>query len=139
MKSPRRRVRAATVELIRLPGGGLRVVAPQPRALNPVERMAAAGELGDVVSRLLEAAEWFSVCAAEAHLRGRLAQSSLVSTVQTPTRTVFARVRLARLYEAIGADAFNVLVDAVVWEQAVPGREALLRAALHGVMRFAEL
>lgn len=109
------------------------------RSLSLPEQLAQAGEFGDDVARLLGAAEWFCCCGIEAQLRGRLVRSQLMIAANDilPSKQVAARVSLARVYDAIGGDAFNCLLDTLLWEipPRGPERKALLRAALYSLAR----
>ena len=105
-----------------------------------VEQLSAAGELGENVPRLQAAAEWFLEQGDLAHLRGRLVQSQLGGEVVErglPVEWQSARQALARAYDWIGGDAFNVLYDTLIWEIELrgPNRRALFRAALHALDR----
>lgn len=112
------------------------------RATSIAERLAQIGELGDEVVRLLAAAEWFGELGTVAQLRGRLIQSQLAharGTMGEPIEAFrAARLELAHVYDVLGADAFNVLYDVLIWDMEPRGadRRALFRAALYVLARW---
>jgi len=126
------------IRLVRLFDAEGNVVMVQ-RSISLIERLALAGELGDEMIGMLAAAEWFCQLGEEAQLRGRMVRSQLAKPEPTDrVEIVQARIALARIYDAIGADGFNALFDVLVWdiEPRGPDRKALLRAALHALMRW---
>lgn len=153
----RRRVLAAKIELVRDKDGVLRPVDPtsparrahgdvqagyEPddagnrlpvrRVLTPTEQLARAGGLGDDVELALTAAAWFEQAA---HIAGL----GLQQAGERPNASEYTRIRraLTRLYEAIGRDAFNALIDHCAHLAPVPpGRRPLLRAALYAAARW---
>lgn len=136
---PRRRVKSAMVDLL-LKNGGLTVVAAVPvRVLTPIEVIAREGHLGDEVARMLAAAEWFAEMGRRGRLRGRMSHSPLVGPEPPTPQMGTARRSLARAYDAIGADCWSSLLQAVVWEvMPAPSQRPLLRAALHSLAVWLE-
>jgi hypothetical protein len=142
----RRRVKGATALIVRDEAGTLTtriekmaptterlahgIVRPEHgsyRAAHQVEALAIAGELGDDAVQLLPAAAWIAQVGEQAQLRQDPRQA-----VGEPAQA--ARRRLARLHDALGADALGVLLDTCVWDIPVaPSRRPLLRAALHAL------
>jgi hypothetical protein len=140
-----RRVRAATVDLVRGSDGLVVAADPGPtrerlahgdvrvvrliddfgqrvairRALSLPERLAQLGELGDNAVKLLAAAEWFEEQSETARLRGRMVKSQLARALADETidrdAVLQARIRLARAYDALGTDAFNEVYSCIVW------------------------
>lgn len=105
---------------------------PVRRALTPTESMARAGELGDDVELALTASAWFEQAARTAGLGCEPAGERVSAQEYTRIRRA-----LTRLYEAIGADAFNALVDHCAYLRPVPAaRRPLLRAALYTAAKW---
>lgn len=132
----RRRVQSRLATLRRDGGHLVSVDTPATlaAAVTPAQVLARAGALGEDVAPLLAAADAFEALAIEAGLRGRLARSALSRSAGGDAPSTAARVELARLSEALGADAFGVLLDACVWHSPLPPpRWPLFRAALHAV------
>jgi hypothetical protein len=109
------------------------------RSLTPgvLEQLAAAGDLGENIPRLLAAAEWFMEQAELAQVRGRLVVSQLMTRLPSsaPAGKTRARELLLRSYDWLGHDSWNMLFDTLVWqnEPRGPERRALFRAALHAL------
>jgi hypothetical protein len=111
----------------RLTHGILEPAGEAVRALSQIEEMARAGELGDEVVPLLQAARYLSWLGELARLRSH-------PEAEASMQAIAARRVLARLHEAIGAEGLSVLLDACVFDQpiALPRRPAL-RVALQAL------
>ena len=164
----RRRVRAATVTMVRTAAGlvpednsptlerqrhgDLRIIrriddfgreVVVRKSLSIAEQLALAGDFGDDTARLLTAAQWFDQQAEAAQLRGRMVKSQLACAADAATvdkgEAATARLALARAYHAVGPDLFNVIHDAITWAIEPRGpRKALFRAGLYGLARWLE-
>lgn len=148
----RRRVRAATVDLISRDGELIPLPGVQPtpermakgdvvggRSLTPgvLEQLVAAGDLGENIPLLITAAEWFMEQAELSQVRGRLVVSQLMTRLpaSAPIGKTTARQLLLRSYDWLGHDGWNVLYDVLVWNTELRGteRRAMFRMALHAL------